>query len=380
VSTLPVLFATNEGLPGMYADNQPLIPRLRRRGVDARIVRWDDPDVQWHEAGVVVVRSVWDAHLRPKEFLEWINHLEGVGKKHNVRIVNPTHVIRKFFDKTIMARMEDQDFDVVPTAWIPSENPVLSHLDHQRTHPPTTDLRSAIAQLRERDLLPGEVLVKPSISGLSYGTVHFDPANDEQVERAQHIVTALTNDGRAVMVQPYMPDFLDRETSYVFIRDPQMAKSDDDIQRVFSHAYVRPSKLEFGVDQSTRQRRLVNPDPRSLELARRAFSLAENATYARIDILHPGDDGRPPQLNEMELDSPNLEMRLGQARYPGAEFGEFQESPFEPGARREGDELEMLDRGAKTFEYDQSPYNRMVRAITGELSIAQDRITRHVEI
>jgi hypothetical protein len=172
------------------------------------------------------------------------------------------------------------------------------------------------------------------------------------------------------MVQPYMPDFLDREVSYVFIRDPR-APGRGSVEQVFSHSYIRPSKLEFGVDVSTRHRRLVTPDPASLALAYRAFRTAGNATYARIDVLHPGDDGRPPQLNETEFDSPNLELRLGEAIYrTGKEFGDRRESPFEPGALRNGDELDMLYRGAGEIEYDNKLYDRLTRALAHELSLA----------
>ena len=53
-----------------WAGTDFLLPALAERGLDARWVVWDDPDVDWSE-GLVAVRSTWDYERRREEFLAW---------------------------------------------------------------------------------------------------------------------------------------------------------------------------------------------------------------------------------------------------------------------------------------------------------------------
>ena len=71
--------ATYRGCSQLTEDDQLLIPPLRRRGIAARSVVWDGTSVDWAGFDQVVIRSCWDYHLRPPEFLLWVSALESRG-------------------------------------------------------------------------------------------------------------------------------------------------------------------------------------------------------------------------------------------------------------------------------------------------------------
>lgn len=350
------VFATGSGHPELYADNQPLVPRLREAGFDVRVAVWDDLTIQWDQAALVVVRSVWDTMHKPVQFMTWVRYLAGLP---NTSVVNPADTIVEYFDKTIMRTMEAEGFTIVPTEWVLSPNPVPTRPADGGMSPANPNLRAAIANLRERGEIEERVLIKPTISGLNDNTAVFDPGSLDQLGAAEVVVERLLAQGRGVMVQPFEPDFLDLETSYVFIVDPE--KPGGTVERDFSHAYARPSKIVIGNDDSVRLRHLVEPDPDALALAHRAFRRSPNALYARIDVLH-SRHGKPVRLNETEFDSPNLEMRRGEVHFPVGAL------PYEEGVAPIGPHGLVVDPLARRWSDGDRPYDRLQRVLQHQLN------------
>ena len=66
-----VLLATCADFPDGEPDGHLLVEELARRGVEARWAAWDDPEVDWSAARLVLVRSTWDYDSRRDEFLAW---------------------------------------------------------------------------------------------------------------------------------------------------------------------------------------------------------------------------------------------------------------------------------------------------------------------
>ena len=52
-----VAFATCRQLPSIKSDEQPLAIMLGQQGVDIESVFWDNPNVQWKDFDVVVIRT-----------------------------------------------------------------------------------------------------------------------------------------------------------------------------------------------------------------------------------------------------------------------------------------------------------------------------------
>ena len=53
-----VTLVTSSELPNLYPGEEGLPDELAQRGCDPQVKRWDDPDVDWQDAGLVIVRSV----------------------------------------------------------------------------------------------------------------------------------------------------------------------------------------------------------------------------------------------------------------------------------------------------------------------------------
>jgi len=73
-----VLLVTFNLMPEGEPGGAVLVPALAERGIDARWVCWDDPDVDWAAADLVAVRSTWDYHRRLPAFLAWARAVEKV--------------------------------------------------------------------------------------------------------------------------------------------------------------------------------------------------------------------------------------------------------------------------------------------------------------
>lgn len=82
--------ATSDKWPALSPDDAPLIPELKKLGVEAAPVIWSDPDIDWRKFDLVVIRSCWDYHLRLDEFSAWIDRMV----HDRVRVLNPPAVLR----------------------------------------------------------------------------------------------------------------------------------------------------------------------------------------------------------------------------------------------------------------------------------------------
>src|ERR1043166_1597539 len=85
-----IALATYAKLPTLNDDDRLLIPALAALGVTAVPAVWDSGQVCWDGFQGGVIRSCWDYHLRPSEFLEWIARLERGG----VTVWNPAALLR----------------------------------------------------------------------------------------------------------------------------------------------------------------------------------------------------------------------------------------------------------------------------------------------
>jgi len=91
-----------DGEPGAAA----LDAALAERGVAARWVNWDDPDVDWASA-LVAVRSTWDYDARRDEFMAWAASVP--------RLMNGVEVFAWNTDKAYLVELAAAGLPVVPT-------------------------------------------------------------------------------------------------------------------------------------------------------------------------------------------------------------------------------------------------------------------------
>ena len=187
-----VTLATCAELPDLDADEQALPDALRERGLEPRVSVWNDPDVDWSQAGTVIVRSVRDYAAHREEFRAWAHSIP--------RILNQAQVMDWNSDKHYLRELEARGLPVIPTVWLEPEQNLTKH------------------QLHTRFPAYGDFVVKPAISSGGRGTGRYtaiDP--NSRGEAIRHAMSELEN-GRPVMVQRYL-DQIDRsgETSLIYL-------------------------------------------------------------------------------------------------------------------------------------------------------------------
>ena len=154
-----VTLVTCKSMPNLFKGEEGLLDELAARGCDPQIKVWNDPDVDWSEAGMVVVRSVSDYASDRPAFLEWTKQLR---------------------------RLE------------PEQN-LSKH------------------QIHTRFPAFGEFVVKPAVSSGVRDIGRYTTVDTRQRQAAMRQVQGLLGEGRSVMIQRYVEEIdLHGEISLVF--------------------------------------------------------------------------------------------------------------------------------------------------------------------
>jgi hypothetical protein len=263
-----IALATYSKLPTLNDDDRLLIPALAALGVTAVPAVWDSDAVCWDEFQGVLIRSSWDYHLRPLEFLDWIARLERGG----VGVWNPGALLRWNHHKRYLRDLAARGVATVPTRWLARGEPA--------------DLRALLADAGWRD-----VVIKPAVSASAFGTWRSSTAT---ASRDQSRLEELLSAGD-VMVQPLLSEVGDAgEWSLVFLGGS------------FSHAVLkRPAagdyrvQWEFGGSAVS----AVPPEGVQADAGRVIAAAPGDPLYARVDGVER--DGRLV-LMELELIEPHL--------------------------------------------------------------------------
>ena len=172
-----VTLVTSADMPNLYTDEAGLLDYLAERDTDPRIARWDDPDMDWAEAGLVVVRSVSDYASRRAEFLEWTRSVP--------RILNHPDILDWNSDKHYLQVLERYGLPVIPTTWLEPEDKLSKHRVHSR-FPALQDF-----------------VVKPAVSSGLRDIGRYRAIDSTDRRHAIGHVMSLLDAGRSVMVQRY---------------------------------------------------------------------------------------------------------------------------------------------------------------------------------
>lgn len=285
-----VSLATYEQLPDLTPEDAPLLGALGDRGIDARAVVWTDEDVDWDEAGLVVIRTARDYASRLGEFVAWARSVP--------RLLNPAEVVDWNTDKHYLEDLRARGVPVLKTQWLePSEN-----LNKRRIHTrfPASD----------------EFVLKPAVSGGAQDTGRYTANEAESRRLAIEHAVRLLDEGRSVMVQRYQPSvdtlgerslvFIDGRFMYAvhkaaMLHGPSLGPEEEHIERidtvVASDAELAVAERVLDAVQAIMTERL-NGD--------------ETLLYARVDLV--ADDDGQPTVMEVGLTDPSLHF----SHYPGA--------------------------------------------------------------
>ena len=271
ISKPRVALVTCRELPDLSHDARLVVAPLADREVEAVPAIWDDETVDWDSFDLAVIRSCWDYVPRLDEFIRWAHSVP--------RLANPADVIEWNTNKKYLIDLENAGVGIVPTTWLkPGDDWQAGHI--------------------------GKCVVKPavSMSSLDTGSYRLDDTGERDL--AMHHVQRLLDDGREVMIQPYMSAIdSEGETSLVFLGG------------AYSHATKKHAILtgpETGSDHRLDEVSGLEPKdeatPEQLTVAEKALENVpggpERLLYARVDMVSTADG--IPVLMELELTEPQL--------------------------------------------------------------------------
>lgn len=242
-----------------------LVPALAAVGLNADLVAWDDPALDWSGVRGAVVRATWDYHLRVEEFLGWV---ERAAKA--TCLWNPAAAIQWNARKTYLRDLEARGIATIPTIWLKRGEQV--------------DLAQA---LHARGW--ARAVVKPVVSASAYQTVLVSA--DTVAEGGTHLARLLAD--RDAMIQPYIETVTTSgEHSLVFVGGQ------------LTHAVRRAPVLDACTEHHGAPA-LIPAEPEEEAFARTVLRAAGFDTlYARVDMIR--DSMGTLRLMELELIEPSL--------------------------------------------------------------------------
>lgn len=254
---------------GYVADDHALIAELAKLGVTP-IERPLTAGLSGITAAdTLVVRAIWDYHLRPREFVAWLDGVPRIG----CRMINPEALIRWNHRKTYLRELSDNGISTPQTYFFRS---------HREFGDKTPRLEHA------------EYVLKPVISASAHRTTRVGAAHIAQA--AQDFADS------EFMVQEFLPEIAEGEWSLIYIGQ----EFTHAVKKVPARGEFR-SQRDFGAKQEA-----ATPQQSAIAHGKRILALLpEPAVYARIDFIMRGD---APVLIELELIEPELFL----ANHPSA--------------------------------------------------------------
>lgn len=264
-----VTLVTSLQYPQLRAEEQKLPQLLKDRGIEVEVRPWNDPNTDWDNAGVCVLRSLGEYDVNSPEFLQWAKSIK--------RLLNPVDIIEWNRDRHFLKELSSHGINTVPTVWLEAEN----------------QLRKI--QVHSRFPSSGDFVVKPVkyTHGVDVGRYS---ANSVQArgEAILHAMDLLEN-GKSVMVQKYLDEIdVQGEISLVYMNG------------ILSYAVERKANLhssyKYGDTIPTEEVKRIEVTPQLWLWSEQVRSAIHKCIvekighdllllYSRIDLVHDGKGG-----------------------------------------------------------------------------------------
>lgn len=285
-----VSLVTCRSLPTLDAEDAPLVAALADRGIDARVVIWDNPGVNWGEAGLVVLRSPRDYANQREDFLAWARSVP--------RLLNPAEVVEWNTDKHYLEDLRRRGVPVLATLWL------------------EPDAGLGKRKLHTRFPSSAEFVIKPAVGGGAHDSGRYTANEaDSRLLAIEHAMRLL-GEGRSAMVQRYQPSvdtlgerslvFVDGSFVYAVhkaavLHGPSMGPEEQHVERITS---IVASNDELAVAEKVRAAVRAIMVERTGEEPRLLFE--------RVDLVT--DETGKPAVMEVGLTDSSLHF----SHHPGA--------------------------------------------------------------
>jgi glutathione synthase/RimK-type ligase-like ATP-grasp enzyme len=275
-----VALVTYSGKPALTPDDAELRDALTARGAEVEARPWDEK-AEWASYDRIVLRSCWNFHHRPREFVAWIDEM---AEQCPGALRNSPPLARWSVNKRYLEDLAERGIRIVPTTWVTATLPAGV---------------PSLGSIMDASHAEHGAVVKPAISATAHETWRVEPGNaDAHEERFRQLVAGAPH---GVMVQPFVPEILKGEWSIIFFGGE------------FSHGVVkRAAAGDFRVQHDYGGTvESITPTGALIADARAALAAAADATGTRVrDILYARVDGVERSgglvLMELELIEPVL--------------------------------------------------------------------------
>mmetsp|Transcript_46449 Transcript_46449/g.132430 ORF Transcript_46449/g.132430 Transcript_46449/m.132430 type:complete len:356 (+) Transcript_46449:20-1087(+) len=268
---------------------------LERHGAEVYIFDWRNRNIKPTEFDTLVLRSTWDIHKYPDEFLAWLE--EGAD-----RIVNGVDAVRWNYNK--------EQYLTDLRAAFPAQvvrSKFYSTSRHGTPFEAERDPARIIADCSE-EWGSGKLVLKPTVSADGDDTYCFNVDDQQQSLEAQAKLGELLKAKQGVIVQPMLEGISQGEYSLVFIGG------------VFTHAVKKPGGFKNASEMNRQGIDEHELGPmRSLADKIIAYTIQNKGwlAYARVDLV---SETNGPVLLELEIIEPNLQfVRIPETCYNRAE-------------------------------------------------------------
>jgi hypothetical protein len=119
-----IAFVTSSEVPEISEDDKILARQLDNNLVMCRPTAWDDGQIDWDVFDLVLVRSCWNYHMAPVEFVAWIERF-----RNSHALCNSAELILWNMNKYYLKELEQKGVRIPETVWIPEGDLNLDTLD-----------------------------------------------------------------------------------------------------------------------------------------------------------------------------------------------------------------------------------------------------------
>ena len=264
-------FLTTNDLRGFVTDDHLACRYLRVLGWDVETVPWRRPAVPWWQFDTVVIRSTWDYHEAPEEFISLLERVRQSG----ALLENPLPLVQWNIRKTYLRDLERRGVRSVPTVWGAEFGPV--------------DETAILGKLATDD-----VVLKPVVGASAARCYRLGRGSPDWADARAAFAD------RDYLAQPFLHEVVtEGEYSILFFGGQ------------FSHALLkRPKAHDFRVQETHGGTiRVVAASRKLVQAGERAMAaIGQVPLYARVDLVRMGNDVY--SLMELELIEPNLYFRM----------------------------------------------------------------------
>ena len=259
------------------SEDDRLLDFLQAKGLNIQKVIWNDPNTNWENYQLAILKSPWDYFDLIEQFHQWLSLLED--KK--VKLLNPIDVVRWNTHKHYLKEIQQAGLKITPSIFLERDEKI--------------DFNIFFEKFQTKKLI-----VKPCVSGGAKNTFKVTATNAKEIE--EKLTDLIKTED--FIIQPFLPEILESgEWSFIFFNG------------VYSHALIKQAKRgDFRVQPAHGGSvHPQNPDQKLIETAARYVrQFAENCLYARVDGVFVDGDFL---LMELELIEPFLFLNTDQQNY-----------------------------------------------------------------